>query len=155
MDDLDSIYRDIPKVAVEAMYRGAGMVADAISELAMNVPTEPYHRVKEGEALRLPSPEEKAVMLDAAAGITHFKRVGDSIVCQIGFGAGDGYAEVPGGMNGNIKRLAPVPEIARAINHGTSFMQGFHFVERGIAATKDKAQNQIYDEIEAEINKHL
>ena len=80
-------------VASHSLFEGAGVMADAIADEARNIRTEPFKYAKPGD-MRLPSPEEKAVLTDAGAfGIAKFERKGDEIQTSIGYN-GSGYADV-------------------------------------------------------------
>jgi hypothetical protein len=47
-------------VAAQALYEGAGVVADAVSSAVNSIATEEFHYTKFGT--RMPSPEEKAIL---------------------------------------------------------------------------------------------
>lgn len=99
-------------VAALSLYEGAGIVADAFARAANSIRTEPF---KGKRAKRLPSPEEKA-MLIGKTGIAKFNKTGEEVETLIGVSGAAGYAML--GKTPKAVRL-----VARSINSGTSFMQ--------------------------------
>ena len=99
-------------VAKKALYNGAGIVADAFTQAAGQIKTEPFKGKKEH---RLPSPEEKAALI-GRTGIARFKATGAEVDTVIGITEAGGYA-----MIGGQKKAVRL--IARSINSGTSFMK--------------------------------
>lgn len=80
-------------VAARALYIGAGIVADAITKEAQTIKTEPFKFATGGEK-RLPSPEEKAALLEEGpAGIAKFDKLGFEVNTNVGYGRA-GYAKV-------------------------------------------------------------
>ena len=120
-------------IAARALYVGAGIVADAITQAAGGIATETN---PPRDRKRLPTPKEKAELLAAgAAGIAKFNKgvVVDTVV---------GYAD-----KGYTASGKPVAVIANAINSGTSFMQKQPFIRKGVNASQAKAQDAINAEI--------
>jgi len=129
-------------VAAYGLYDGAGIMADAINAQAAAIRTEGFHYAAlPGVTMRLPSPEEKAALMSAGAGIAKFEKNGGEVGTSVGFGNA-GYAEV----NGKTK---PVPQIANAINSGTSFMKAQPFFRRGVNSGRGAAVDAIGKAIEA------
>ena len=56
------------KVAAEALYEGAGVVADKVSSAVQGIATEPL-KYAAGGRRRKPSPEEKAIVAGAKHGV--------------------------------------------------------------------------------------
>ena len=80
-------------IAARALYDGAGVVADAIRNGAKRIRTAPFKYAKNGEK-RLPSPEEKAMIVnEAAIGISKFRKNGLNVNTSIGMNQ-SGYAVV-------------------------------------------------------------
>jgi hypothetical protein len=126
-----------PAIAAQALYDGAGIVADAVNKSAESIKTEPFTYKKE---MRLPSPEEKEIVQKAAAGIAKFNNTGAEIDTSIGF-RNAGYAELNG-------KTVPIPMIVNAINSGTSFMQKQPFIRKAGAESAPKAMQAIKAKIE-------
>ena len=67
LDELTAKMQKLPDkgadVAALALYEGAAIVADAVSSAVHGIATEEFHYTKFGK--RLPSPEEKAILLGA------------------------------------------------------------------------------------------
>ena len=95
------------KVAAEALYEGAGVVADKVSSAVQGIATEPF-KYAAGGRRRKPSPEEKAIVAGAKHGVAKFRKTGVSVQTSVGY-QNAGYAS----LNGKTK---PVPLIANSIN---------------------------------------
>lgn len=129
-----------PGIAAQALYKGAGVVADEISRGARSVRTTPF-KYAAGGRMRDPSPEEKEALVSAgAAGIAKFQKTGNSVNTSVGYGR-SGYANI----NGKQK---PVAVIANAINSGTSFMKKQPFIRKAVSQSKGKATEVITGEVE-------
>lgn len=122
------------KVAAEALYEGAGIVADAVSGAVQGIATEPFHYATGGRT-RKPSPEEKALVAGAKHGVAKFRKNGISVQTSVGY-QNAGY----GTINGKTK---PIPQVANAINSGTSFMQRQPFMTRAFSQSKGAAKAAI------------
>ena len=118
------------KVAAEALYEGAGVVADQVSNAVQGIATEPFKYAKGGKT-RKPSPEEKAIAAGAKHGVAKFRKNGVSVQTSVGY-QNAGYAV----LNGKTK---PIPQIANAINSGTSFMQKQPFMRKAFSQSKGAA----------------
>lgn len=128
------------KVAAEALYEGAGVVADKVSGAVNGIATEPF-KYATGGRTRKPSPEEKALVAGAKHGIAKFRKNGVSVQTSVGY-QNAGY----GTINGKTK---PIPQIANAINSGTSFMQKQPFMRKAFSQSKGPAQAAIEGAIHA------
>ena len=131
------------KVAAEALYEGAGIVADKVSGAVNGIATEPF-KYATGGRTRKPSPEEKALVAGAKHGIAKFRKNGVSVQTSVGY-QNAGY----GTINGKTK---PIPQIANAINSGTSFMQKQPFMRKAFSQSKGPAQAAIERAIHAREN---
>ena len=119
-------------VAAQALYEGAGIVADSITANAKAIKTKPFKwaSTRRGET-RLPSPEEKDIILNAAIGIAKFEGGGTEVQTSVGL-QNSGYAVLK-------NKTVPVPKIANAINSGTSFMKKQPFVRKAATSGGKKA----------------
>lgn len=133
-------------VASKGLYKGAGIMADTINHNAAAIATAPFRwaSTRRGET-RLPSPEEKAVVTGAGAGIAKFQGGGAEVNTSVGY-ANSGYATVAG-------HLRPVPLIAAALNSGTSFMHKSAFFRRAVNSGGKRAAEAIREFIETEYEK--
>lgn len=122
------------KVAARALYDGAGIVADSVSKSMQGIRTEPF-KYAAGGRQRLPSPEEKALILGARHGVAKFKKNGVSVQTSVGL-QNAGY----GNLNGKTK---PIPQIANAINSGTSFMKKQPFMRKAFSQSQGAAKAAI------------
>lgn len=125
------------EVASGALYDGAGVVADAFGKAVSRIKTAPF---KGKRSKRMPSPEEKAA-LAGKTGVAKFRKNGGEVETLIGVSGAAGYA-----MIGN--RRVAVREIARSINHGTSFMTKQPVFRQAVTTSDQPAQKAIVDKAE-------
>lgn len=131
---MDRLPEKAADVAALALYDGAGVVADAVSQAVQGIATEPFRYVTNGKK-RKPSPEEKAIIESAKHGVAKFKKSLDSVQTSVGM-QNAGYAS----LNGKTK---PIPQIANAINSGTSFMEKQPFLRKAFSQSKSAAEAAI------------
>ena len=132
--------------ASRALYEGAGIMADELKHSAEGIRTEPFRYAGKGET-RLPSPEEKEIVTQAAGGIgiSRFKKSDDGVQTSVGYGNA-GYADLKG-------RRVPIPLIANSINSGTSFMQKQPFVRTAVNKAGKKAEDAMRQSIKKDLEK--
>ena len=167
MEQLEAAFDKLPdkarKIAAEALYEGAGVVADAVSKAVQGIATEKFQYAKGGRK-RLPSPEEKAILLSARHGVAKFRKSGVNVQTSVGFD-NSGYGVITWnhaktsasrtkykmGTHGRMvhasqgtgQSMKPVPLIANAINSGTSFMQKQPFLRKAFSQSKGPANAAI------------
>ena len=130
-------------VAAAGLYEGAGTIADAVSAAVQGIAPEKFHYVA-GDRKRKPSPEEKAILMAASKGVAKFRKNGVTVDTSVGL-ANSGYAE----LNGKTK---PIPQIANAINSGTSFMERQPFFREAVKQNEGKAVQAMDAEIQKRID---
>ena len=135
---LDKMEQRAPAVAAQALYDGAGIMAEEIRKGAGTIKTAPFRYTKNGT--RLPSPEEKAIVVSAGAGIAKFDKNGTEVDTSVGYRS-SGYA-----MLGKKKK--PIPLIVNSINSGTSFMNKQPFVRKAARTGAPKAMTAMKAKIE-------
>lgn len=128
-------------VASLALYEGAGIVADAVSRAVHGIVTERFRYPKK---MRLPSPEEKAILINARKGVARFKKSKDSVNTSVGM-QNAGYAELAG-------KTKPIPLIANSINSGTSFMKKQPFFRKAVEQSAGAAGAAIEAGIESRMD---
>ena len=133
-------------VAAQALYKGAGIVADAVRQSAESLDTEPFRFAGENRP-RKASPEEKDVLVQYAAGIARFERSGAEVSTSVGL-KDAGYADIAG-------KTIPVPVIARSINSGTTFRVKQPFFRLAVNKARGKASAAIASEVEKTLNEIL
>ena len=141
---LDKLEREAPAVAAQALYEGAGIMSEEMKREANGIRTEPF-RYAAGGSSRLPSPEEKAIVLAAGAGIAKFDKNSTEVNTSVGYRS-SGYAD----LNGKTK---PIPQIVNSINSGTSFMQKQPFVRKAAKEGGRKAMARMTAFIEGAFEK--
>lgn len=134
--NLGSLGERAPKIAAQALYVGAGIVADEIRKEAQKIKTHKFRPANGWQ--RDPSPEEKEAVVSAGLGIARFDKDGNTVNTSIGYGQ-SGYAEING------HRVA-IAQIANGINHGTSFMKKQPFIRKAVSQSKAKAEAAIREE---------
>lgn len=173
--EMEKLPKKAAKIAAEALYEGAGVAADAVSKSVHGINTQTFRYAAGGEK-RLPSPEEKAIIEQARRGVSKFRKTGNEIQTSVGFSQ-SGYGAITwnhaktnasrtkykkgerGWMVhasvGSGKSMKPVPLIANAIEHGTSFMNKQPFFRKAnsqsngaaMAAIENGIKNRL-DELE-------
>lgn len=145
----DELWEKAGSLAAAGLYKGAGVVADALTEEINNIQTEPF-RYATSDDPRLPSPEEKAMLLSAAHGVAHFRGSGSEIETSIGmsnagymtFGHAKAFGRMKYGRHAGERGIA-VPLLARAISSGTSFRRKQPFLRRYISKSKGRAMDTL------------
>ena len=132
--NMDRLPEKAADVAALALYDGAGVVADAVSRAVQGIATEPFRYVTNGQK-RKASPEEKAIIENAPKGVAKFKKDLSGVRTSVGM-QNAGYAN----LNGKTK---PIPQIANAINSGTSFMEKQPFMRKAFSQSKSAAEAAI------------
>jgi len=174
LEELERKFARLPetaaKVAAEALYEGAGVVADSVSGAIQGIATEKF-KYAEGGRTRKPSPEEKAILMGARHGVAKFRKDGTGVQTSVGF-QNSGYGEITwnhaktiGGSRTKYKEgasgkmvhaskgsgasMKPVALIANAINSGTSFMQKQPFMRKAFTKSRGPATAAIEAGIKA------
>ena len=117
-------------IAAASLYEGAGVMADAVSQAVHGIATEPFRYAAEGRQ-RKPSPEEKALLEAAPKGVAKFKKTSTTVDTSIGLSRA-GYGQLG-------SKTKPIPQIANAINSGTSFMKRQPFFRKATHQNESKA----------------
>ena len=143
---LTKLEGDAEAVAALGLYEGAGVMADAIKSGTGSIRTAPFKwaSTRRGET-RLPSPEEKEIVMNAEAGIARFNKDGSEVDTSVGY-SNAGYAELRG-------KTVPVPQIVNAINSGTSFRKKQPFFRKAVSKGSKAAEAAIAAKIEEELEK--
>ena len=139
MNKLEDKGRDVASLA---LYEGARVVADAVSGAVQGIATEEFRYKKFGT--RLPSPEEKSILMGARKGVAKFKKTKSGVNTSVGM-QNAGY----GVLNGKTK---PIPLIANAINSGTSFMRPQPFFRQAVDRSAGAAESAIESGIESRLD---
>ena len=134
ISQMDKAPKNAEKVAAKALYEGAGVMADAVSQAVQGIATEPFKYASRGKT-RKPSPEEKALVASAKHGVAKFRKNGMSVNTSVGL-QNSGYGQLGG-------KTKPIPQIANAINSGTSFMQKQPFMRKAFSQNKGAAEAAI------------
>ena len=172
---LDKLEQQAPAVAAQALYEGAGEMMTGIRKEIAAIKTEPFKYAKNGE-MRLPSPEEKAILEQAGVGVAKFDKNGTEVDTSVGFNQ-SGYADVSWnhmssqartnyknvmgkygehyqskfakmiGVGKGAGNKKPIGVIANAINSGTSFMKKQPFFRKAVKNTTRAALDRMEKKI--------
>lgn len=140
---LKTLGTNAEKAAAKGLFNGAGIMQNEIEKGAEAIKTEPFWYATNGKT-RLPSPEEKAVMMaKGGPGIAKFRKDGYNVDTAVGY-SNAGYAMMKG-------KKVPIPLIVNAVNSGTSFMQKQPFIRKAVSTGQKKASDAISQTIEDQI----
>ena len=131
----------------EAIYEGAGLVADAVKSSIESIPIDERY-VTGGATLYGITPEQKAGLRDGF-GIARMRDDNGFLNVKLGF---DGYnsqvtTKYPGGQPNSL--------IARSVNAGTSFRQRIPFIDNAVNQTKGAAEQKMTETAEKAIGKAM
>lgn len=130
--------RDLSREMIgEAIYEGAGLVADKVKASIQGLPIDNRH-VRSGEMLNGISNLQKAGLIDGF-GIAPLQDEGGYLHVKLGF---DGYNSVQTRAHPNGQ---PNSVIARSVNSGTSFRQRIPFVDNAVNSSKAAAEQKMKD----------
>lgn len=122
-------------VAAASLYEGAGVMADAVSQAVQGIATKRLKYPAPPGKQRMPSPEEKALLLQAKMGVAKFRKDGISVQTSVGM-QNSGYGTING-------KQVPIPAVANAINSGTSFMKKQPFFRKAVRQKQRAAEAAI------------
>ena len=134
-------------ICAESLYEGAGLVADVVSSAVDSIQVKRFKYPAPPGKQRMPSPEEKELLKGAKKGVAHFRDDGGSVNTSVGF-QNSGY----GLLNG---KTVPIPLIANAINHGTSFMKKQPFYRKAESTARGAALSKIEDGIKRRVDETM
>ena len=130
-------------IAAVALYEGARVTADAVSQAVQGIATKRFKYPAPPGKQRMPSPEEKALLVNAKKGVAKFRKTQMNVNTSVGM-QNSGY----GTLNG---KTVPIPMIANAINSGTSFMKRQPFFRKATSrngAAEAAIENKLREEID-------
>lgn len=129
----------------EAIFDGAGVVADAVKASIETIPID--NRFATGSTTLYGITEEQKQGLRDGFGIAPMRDDGGYIHVKLGF---DGYnsqqtKKYPGGQPNSL--------IARSVNTGTSFRQRFPFIDNAANQSRSKAEDKMIKKFDDAVNK--
>lgn len=130
------------KVIGAAVYDGASIVADAVKAEIQALPVDDSHDKK--SKINGPSSDVKKALLEHM-GVAPIQDDNGFLNVKVGF---DGYT---GTATPRYPRGKPVPMLARAVQSGTSFMEGHAFVKTAVRKSRKKAEETMKKRVEEEI----
>lgn len=129
----------------EAIYEGAGVVADAVKSNIETIPID--DRYVTGGAMLYGITAEQKEGLRQGFGIASLQDENGYLHVKLGF---DGYNSV---VTKNYPNGQPNSVIARSVNAGTSFRSRIPFVDNAVNSKKASAEQKMKDKIETAIGK--
>lgn len=123
------------EAASKALYKGAGIMADAYKAAANSIPTEKNRFVKPGDPPRHATVAEKNAIA-RGLGIAKFAHDDDGVDTSVGLNNAGYAANIKTEKYPNGK---PIPLIANSINSGSSFIIKYPFARMAEAAARTKA----------------
>lgn len=131
----------------EAVYAGAGIVADNVRSQIQGLPVAQKF-ARNGEKISTITSVQKKGLLDGF-GISHMRDDGGYYNVKLGFEGFNGQKtdEYPYGVPNSI--------IARSVVSGTYFRQKNDFIGRAVRNTKNKAQTEMEKKLDEAIQKLL
>lgn len=145
--DLQSLYGDATGVIAQAVYVGAGKVADAYKAEIAKIPVDNRPYVREGMKTGLQSRQIAGLM--EGAGIAHFQHSNGMVETKVGM---DGYNDI---RTERWPQGQPNAMVARSITAGTSWLRPYDFVGRTRRAVADQAKTAMAAKVEEEIAKKM
>lgn len=132
VDQLKNLEFHSEEMMGKAIYKGAGIVADAVKNNIRSLPSAACSKL------------EKSALIDGM-GIAPMRNEGGYYNVKIGF---DGYDSV---KTKTFPNGRPISMIARSIEKGTTWRNKSPFVAPAVRTTKDKAEQAMAEEINKEI----
>lgn len=130
--------------AERAVYKGAGVMADAIRQNIVNLPEDAFGHNKYQSGV---SKAQKLALL-RGLGITPIGKVNGIINVRVGF---DGYME--GYPTKTYPNGLPIPLLANAVESGSEWRAKHGFVRKAVTSGRQKALQAMSDEFDKEIKK--
>lgn len=138
---LSMIGKNYGRIASQALYEGAAVVANEYKKATKEIVTQKRDKNEPRTEARYPTPEEKAAI---KIGISKFWHEGDEINTSIG--AAEGYTTI----NGQKKAIKL---IANSINSGTSFMHKQPVFRKALSRARKPAQSVMEQVVNQELEK--
>lgn len=143
--NLLSLYTLSRTMIGEAIFDGAGVVADAVKASIETIPVD--NRYATGDATLYGISEEQKQGLREGFGIAPMRNDNGYMHVKLGF---DGYNSVrtkkyPNGQPNSL--------IARSVNTGTSFRQRFPFIDNAANQSRSAAEQKMIRKFEDSVNK--
>lgn len=132
IDQLENLEFQSEEMIGKAIYKGAGLVADAVKANIRSLPSAACTRL------------EKAALIDGM-GITPMRDENGYYNVKIGF---DGYDSI---KTKSFPNGRPISMIARSIESGTTWRSKYPFVAPATRATKEQAEQAMAEEINKEL----
>lgn len=135
-------------IAKMSVYDGAGVIADAIREEILALPTEKPRRLKDGERMHVIVEDDKQDMADGL-GISKIETEAGKTRAVVGFA---GYTRH---KTKKYSKGVPIQMIARSIESGSSVRAKNPFVRRAVSRSKERAQEAMVERANRQIDETI
>lgn len=138
------------EIAKKAVYKGAGMVADKISQNIKALPEEKFRYLKDGDRFSGVTPEQKKALADNI-GITPIDvdELG-TVNAKIGY---DRFADYVGAPTRKYPQGLPVALLARSVESGSSVRKKHPFIRPVISQSRKQVKEEMGRVVDEEIKK--
>ena len=140
--------KDVSRECIgQAIYKGAGVVADAVKANIESLPIDTRH-VKDGQMLTGITETQKQGLRDGF-GISKMENENGYVHVKLGFA----------GYNGSVTRKYPNGQpnsvIARSVNSGSSFRQRIPFVDNAVNSSKSACEQTMVNTFDKVLQENL
>ena len=147
---LSRLQKNADSIIKQAVYKGAGVVADSIQKSIQGLPEEGHRRLKNGEMFHGVSPTQKEA-LEKGFGLSKMEQDRKGWNTKAGF---TGYADKSTATKKYPNGL-PIPMLARSIESGSPIRRKTPFVRTAVKSSRKHAVNEMKSTINMEIKKTM
>lgn len=144
---LGELWKESEKIITQAVYDGAGVVADEIRAGLKKLPIDNRQGTSDSK-LKGVTRKQKADLINAF-GIAPIENDGDSINTRLGF---DGYGSVP---TKKYPNGVPNAMLMRSVESGNSFRKKTPVVRPAVTRARKKAEQKMGETLDREIKERM
>lgn len=145
--ELQRIHGSSEELAKRALFTGAGVVADKITQSMQSIPTRDPKKFYKNTLAPGLTPQEKADVI-RDFGLMHMTTDGSKIYTKAGFKGGYSSHKTkryPSGI--------PTPLLARSVESGTSWMKKTPFIRKAVNAARNPAIEAMRKQYDSDIER--
>lgn len=144
---LGKLWKESEEIITQAVYEGAGVVADEIKAGLKKLPID-NRKGTSDDKLRGVTKKQKSDLIDAF-GVAPIENDGDTINTRLGF---DGYGSTP---TDKYPRGVPNAMLMRSVESGNSFRKKTPVVRPAVNRARKRAEQKMGDTLEKEIKERM